>query len=392
MKILNQITDHRINAINVLLETTIGEYNALANTILQGNEFQRKRFKSSATIYSLLKSDLKLGIVIPPIVLALSVELNLNGVNQIEIGKVQELLSEYLGKLIILDGLQRTYTIRDLIRELTDSKDPDLEKVKSYPLRIEIYLGISKIGVLYRMLTLNTGQTPMSSRHQIEIIYSDYIKEGIENIKLIKQVDGESPTAIGEYNFKDIIDGFTSYLEKDYLTIERSDILDNIKSLEKLASEQSSKDLFVQFVITFNCFVEKINFLGAAWSYNPVSIGKVLGAPPFAMETYKMFNRSQIMTGFGSAISKLISMGALKDFDEVKELITSIKSIDINADLDNLIIKLDDIRLKSKKIGNDQRLFFHYFFRELFDRQSDAFLNISEAIAEAFNQYERKTQ
>ena len=78
--------------------------------------------------------------------------------------------------LIILDGLQRTYTILELIEELKSEEDnqEELSKVLSNSIRIEVFLGINKIGILYRMLTLNTGQTPMSIRHQIEILYSDY--------------------------------------------------------------------------------------------------------------------------------------------------------------------------------------------------------------------------
>ena len=166
-------------------------------------------------------------------------------------------IEENKNKLIILDGLQRTYTIRDLINELTERNDPNVEDVKKHPLRIEIYVGINKLGILYRMLTLNTGQTPMSSRHQIEIIYSDYIETGIDDVKLIKQIDDKAPDKLGEYNFRDIIDGFTSYLERDYLTIERTDILDNIKSLEKLAIENKDKDLFVQFVKSYNSLAKR---------------------------------------------------------------------------------------------------------------------------------------
>jgi len=35
----------------------------------------------------------------------------------------------------------------------------------------------------------------MSSRHQIEIIYSDYIQGGIEGIIFFREVDGDTPNA-----------------------------------------------------------------------------------------------------------------------------------------------------------------------------------------------------
>ncbi len=60
-------------------------------------------------------------------------------------------------KLIILDGLQRTYTLLDLIHELTAAGDEDiLERVMANLLRVEIFLGLNKIGILYRMQCLRS--------------------------------------------------------------------------------------------------------------------------------------------------------------------------------------------------------------------------------------------
>lgn len=92
--------------------------------------------------------------------------------------------------MIILDGLQRTYTILDLESELVKEHDDEtLDRVLNNSIRVEIYLGINKIGILYRMLTLNTGQTPMSIRHQIEILYSDYLDKSINDITLLRETD-----------------------------------------------------------------------------------------------------------------------------------------------------------------------------------------------------------
>ena len=45
MRVINTITDNRINATNLLIETTLGEYDQLASTILKENPFQRKGLK-----------------------------------------------------------------------------------------------------------------------------------------------------------------------------------------------------------------------------------------------------------------------------------------------------------------------------------------------------------
>ena len=390
MIIRDKIFDNRIDSLNLLIETTIEEYYNLSKNILDNNEFQRRRVKSSSSVYSLLKTDLRQGCVIPPIVLALAIEAKPKKDETDEV--LVETINKNNEKLIILDGLQRTYTIRDLVNELIEKDDPEKEKILKGKLRIEIYIGINKLGILYRMLTLNTGQTPMSSRHQIEIIYSDYIQSGVEGITLIKEVDGDTPNVEGEYKFRDIIEGFTSYLDRDYLTIDRTDILDNIKSLEKLALENKGSDLFLEFLKTYDTFVKKMNSIAQAWTFDESGLEQKLTGQPFARTALKIFNKSQVMTGFGSALGKLMDFGAIKDTTEVAEMIGKLPSENIGDTLNTLIIRLDSIRVVAKKIGNDQRMFFHFFFRELFDSKSDGYLNIENSINEAFKQYERKTK
>ena len=390
MIVRDQIFDNRIDSLNLLIEISIQEYYNLSKNILENNEFQRRRVKSSSSVYSLLKTDLKQGCVIPPMVLALAIEAK--PTKEATEGELIQLINNNIDKLIILDGLQRTYTIRDLVNELTEKNDPEKEKIINHKLRIEVYIGINKLGILYRMLTLNTGQTPMSSRHQIEIIYSDYIQTGVEGITLIKETDGDTPNKLGEYKFRDIIEGFTSYLERDYLTIDRVDILDNIRSLEKLADENQETDLFLDFLTTYNNFVSKMVELGNGWEFNSEDLDSKLSGQPFAKNSLKIFNKSQVMTGFGSAMGKLSDFNAIEKVSDLNNLISILKSDNIENDLNTIIIKLDSIRVIAKKIGNDQRLFFHFFFRELFDKKSDSYLNIATSINEAYKQYERKTQ
>lgn len=59
MKIMSRIYDHRINSVNLYVETTFGEYLSFADKIIKNNELQRKRVKTSKSVYALLKDDLK---------------------------------------------------------------------------------------------------------------------------------------------------------------------------------------------------------------------------------------------------------------------------------------------------------------------------------------------
>lgn len=392
MKLINKIYDSRIRSYNLLFEISIGEYNNIATEIISNNEFQRRRVKSSSTVYSLLKKDLLEGCIIPPIVLAFSdQELNYQE-NHKEEYIIQQILTNQ-NKLIILDGLQRTYTIRDLHRQL-ESPDlaDDLKKLQNQKIRIEIYVGINKIGILYRMLTLNTGQTPMSIRHQIEILYSDYLEQDLEGIKLIVESADRPIRNEKEYKFKEIVEGFNSYLDRDYLPMDRNSLLENIESLEKLSTENQDTDLFLSYMKTFDSFISTMKVKAENWEFDENALETKLSGQPFGKTVDKLFNRPQSMTGFGSAIGKLIDFNIYSTISDIDPLLENIRLEDIDSTLTNYVIKMDHIRKVAKKIGNDQRMFLHHMFRELFDKKGDAYLDLNSSIEEAYSSYLRKTQ
>ncbi len=151
----------------------------------------------------------------------------------------------------------------------------------------------------------------MSLRHQIEILYSDYLDNDFEGIKLLLEVSDTSPRNIGEYKFKEVIEGFNSYIDRDYLTIDRSDILENIKTLEKLSKENQERDLFKDFLLIYHKVVTTIIEKSNNWKYSDTL---ELSGQPFGNNAHKIFTKSQVMTGFGSAVGKLI------DFEIINNL------------------------------------------------------------------------
>jgi hypothetical protein len=391
MNLINIIFDNRIKAFNLLFEINIEEYYEMSKSILDKNEFQRRRVKSSSTVYSLLKKDLLEGCIIPPIVLALT-DVEFNSSNGFEPEYINSYIKSKQDRLIILDGLQRTFTIRDLYKDLESTKDyANLQKLSSQKLRIEIYLGINKIGILYRILTLNTGQTPMSMRHQIEILYSDYLEQDIEGITLLLESNDRVPQNSKEYKFKDIVEGFNSYLDRDYLPMDRNSVLENIESLEKLSSENQNSDLFIDYLKVFDGLIQSLIAKSNSWEYNEETDIKI-SAQPFGRNAEQVFKKPQVMTALGSAIGKLIDFKSLENLQAVLPLYHKLNLGDIDTTLTNLILKLDKIRIVAKKIGNDQRLFFHHLFRELFDEKGDSYLDFNKSIEEAYSTYLRKTQ
>jgi hypothetical protein len=392
MKVISSLEDKRIKSYNILVEFNIAEYLEIADKILENNPFQRKRVKSSSTVYSLLREDLKAGCVIPPIVLAITQDdFIFNDLNKIEDQSTAflEFLRANIKHIIILDGLQRTYNIIDANAELIDVGDENgQQNYFTNKIRCEFYLGIDKIGILYRMLTLNTGQTPMSLRHQIEILYSDYLNYPIDGIHLIKETDDRVARKIGEYSFKEIIEGFTSYLMRDYLTFDKTDILSNIKSLEKLSKENQNYDIFRDFTKCYHKFQLKIQLLANDWEFTVEDNDIQLSGPAYGKNAKSIFDKSQSMTGFGAAVGFLKDKDLSSGFNDIDPDIDKIRFLsDINAPLINLLDKLDQIRKSAPKIGNAQRAYFYYFFRELFNKNGDSYLLIDDAIENAFKRY-----
>lgn len=383
MKLRSLLEDERINAKNILVEISIGEYNELIKNILNKNEFQRKRVKSSKTVYALLKEDLQKKCIIPPIVLALTSKLDFDENDSDEFTSKINLKKD---DLVILDGLQRTHTILDLISELRERNDETaLSRLLEQPIRVEIYNGLNRLGILYRMLTLNTGQTPMSLRQQIEILYLDYANNDLDGVRLIKEKDDAVARKINEYNFKDIVEGFNSYLTRDELPLDRTDLLENISSMEKLSKENNKSEIFEDYVHALHSTIGKFNTILEDETLSDEVTDKII--TPFGKNALKIFKRAQVYSGFGAALGKMLDFKLISDIKQIPELISNIEIENKVEFIDQINLALDEVAKVSRKIGNAQRTYFVFFFRELFNDQSDSYLNPEIAVFAAKQKY-----
>ena len=371
MRLVSDLHDRRIDSRNVLVELTIGEYLSFARDIVRKNEFQRRRVSSSKTVYSLLLSDLERGCIIPPVVLALTSDLRGGSPSQDSFGSF---VIENKDHLVILDGLQRTWTMIDLVSRLQSAGDErTLELVLSHIIRAEFYVGINRLGILYRMLTLNTGQSPMSLRHQIEILYLDYADSNIDGIELVKEADSRRISYINQYNFREIVEGFNSYLDRDELPLERADLLENIKSLEKLATENQRADIFTSFVASWHKFIVKLDELCGDAEVSEDFIQSI--GTPFGNNVVQIFKKAQAISGYGAAVGKLKDFGLLRDgFSDIADRIDSIEIDNPVEFLDSMNRSLVWIKSNTKKIGNAQRSYFLFFFRGIFNRDDEGFM------------------
>ena len=380
---MSKIFDNRINSCNLYVETTFGEYLSFAKDIIKNNELQRKRVRASKSVYSLLKNDLKRGCVIPPLVLAIAgnKDINLNVENAIIAQDIVDKIKNDCKDILILDGLQRTYTLIDADTEMAQEEPKNYQKFLNYKLRLEIYVDINKFGVLYRMLTLNTGQTPMAARHQLEMLYRDKLNTSIEGVKLITDMQGKVNPDNNEFVFKNVIDGFNSYMNRNELPIDRQELLEN------MSSEDVSNDIFEEFlgiyVKVFNRLCEiSNNYCLTDEDRDMYEISD----SPFGKSVRKVFSTSQAMTGFGAAIGRMKDNGLIKDIEEINSMLDKICCKNNEWFLE-MLVKFDKIKQSSKKIGNAQRMFIQYFFRELFNKDSDSYLNLYAAVNNGYQKY-----
>jgi len=380
MKVTSLIYDNRIKAWDVLFDFTIGEYLDSVRNVVEQNEFQRKRVTSSKSAYSLLGEDILQGCVIPPVVLALSNP----SIHAQANTDFEALIRQNYADLLILDGLQRTYTLLDLESEAQRLGEDHAKDLREKTLRVEVYVGLNKLGILYRMLTLNTGQTPMSLRQQIEMLYSDLYKTQVGDVKFVREKDEEYASGPLELNFKDTVEGFTSYLQRDELPFERGELLENFKDLKKL-SEETSTDLFGDFVQAWVTTLQTIESLCSGAVLNQENSGTV--DISWGKNALQVFKKPQVTTGFGAALGKLKDLGLLTDVSDVTELSAK---LNLGADTGEEFLlevnkSLSVIKNTTKKIGNAQRMYFLYFFRELFNPAGDSTFNLTASAITALH-------
>lgn len=393
MEIKSILLDKRIESYNVMAEIEIGAYLNFAFDIIDKNEFQRRKVIKTK-IREILKEDLQKGCLIPSIVLASYGK----SINQMIFSEIKQNAKEIIDlsiknrEILIIDGLQRTYVMLALREELENRKnEAELVNFLGQKIRVEVYLGLKRMGLLYRMITLNTGQTTMSTRHLMEILYYDYIDVDLGGIILIPDKDNYAPAMnTSEFNFKEILDGFNSYIEKDEGLINRTEILDNIKSLDILKDEvNTEKDLFKDFIFVYKSFLDNLNLKSNNWQLNVdyfKSAGMEIKSNPFGKNVLQIFKRSQAITGFGAAIGQLKEIRGL-NFESLNTMIQQIntENSEWESSFSSMIAQIDVINTKSKKIGNDQRYYFRIFFRALLNTDSDQYLNFIKAADYAFN-------
>lgn len=133
-------------------------------------------------IRSRMIADLKLGAVLPPVVIGAVVsEEEMFALPKRKAKSIKDVLStpEQM-TLSIIDGMQRTAAILEATRE-----DPG---VLDHDIRVEFWLTTSVRAMVYRMLVLNTGQVPWTINRQLTVVYAPLLEEIVRNVPDLEKV------------------------------------------------------------------------------------------------------------------------------------------------------------------------------------------------------------
>ncbi|RZJ49707.1 MAG: hypothetical protein EOO19_04835 [Chryseobacterium sp.] len=204
--------DHRTETFVMYVQMDIKTYLSFVGD--KFDEFSIQRKKESHKGYARLKNDIKDGALLPPITLALKPELvkkyipflraepqnvdQLNGIFQV---------SE---SVYILDGLQRTHIMKDLSEEGYDFK-------QNQKLLLEFWFEEDMGNLIYRLIVLNSGQKPMSMRHQVELLFltmQDKLKKDIPGLIMYNERESKARDNASMFPFDRIVTGYQSFLNQ----------------------------------------------------------------------------------------------------------------------------------------------------------------------------------
>lgn len=193
--------DEVIKSTVIIGETTYGYAIEKIYPLLDRFDAQRKLI--DIKFYERLEKDLLTGCIMPPITLAF-VNKHLDQLDSLQ--EITDFINSNIEHGYILDGIQRMNT---LVRA---NKREDAVLNLEKPLLLNIILAKNADMLLYRMITLNNGQKPMSPRHQIEILTKEIFKFEDLDIDVQSEKDRSEKIIRGAFNLGDISKAYLAFL------------------------------------------------------------------------------------------------------------------------------------------------------------------------------------
>jgi hypothetical protein len=188
--------------------------------------------------------DFKKGAVLPPVVIGVinnnSYSINSDS-NESDFNNFLNNLDK--SDISIIDGMQRTTAIIDA--KLSD-KEQSNQKI-----RVEFWIVKNMNDLIYRMLVLNTGQTPWNIRRQLEVVFGPIkkiINESIPDLKLIEVDDQQRRSEAGEFHANRIIELFHVFSSRSEKFDSKQVLSENFQRLDIIESISVNGNLKVHHI------------------------------------------------------------------------------------------------------------------------------------------------
>lgn len=198
------------------------------------------------SLYKRLEEDIVAGCVMPPITVALLANSNFNKNAE----KVYEYITDNIKSSFILDGIQRLNTLK----RASHHENFDENRVLS----ISFIIAPSRDRLLYRMITLNNGQRPMSTRHQIDILADTFFDFSDINLELVPEKSKTRVQAPKFFKKSDFVQGYIAYLTKSTTEDNEKIIQDKMDQIiaSRIIEEKVGDTDFIDIIDLINKFDE----------------------------------------------------------------------------------------------------------------------------------------
>jgi hypothetical protein len=316
----------------------------LENLVPLIDKLDIQRTLQDTKFYQRLERDLIKGCIMPPITIAF-IRQAPKKLSSIEIS---ELINSKVEEAFILDGIQRLNTLKRTWDRYPNQLDVNRK------LYLNILICSSMDNLLYRMITLNNGQKPMSARHQIEILTGSLVEFNDTQFNIVTEKEKHKfkPRYSVTFTKDTFVKGYLAFLanttniENKKIIEEKMDqlIADRIMDTEistidvEFTSIVELLNKWAQGKQAFNWLKNQNNFIGfcvgAKKSFNTIvtlSLNEVESALENYEKAFTSFKYSQIKVGkyrrvLGSHF--IANLDRLKSYEEL-ELIDELSQLDI---------------------------------------------------------------
>ncbi|WP_378105225.1 hypothetical protein [Chryseobacterium sp. sg2396] len=295
------------------------------------NRLDIQRNLQNASFYRRLKDDLLDGCIMPPITLAIITDVTKFSD---DLDDAVKFITDNIQNMFILDGIQRLNTLNTAYLHPESDKNLDLR----HPIFLNILVCSSMDNLLYRMITLNNGQKPMSANHQIEILLGNIYQFDELSIKIVTDKEkGKNKKNVNTFEKSNIIKGYLAFITES-TSIDNKKIID--EKMDNLITKKIMESKVTNLTLEFSDVISLINNFSET------------------KELKSWFDNSNNIIGF--------CVGIKKSYDFIK----NINNIEFNENIKVFEKAFKSLNLSSIKLSKERRNLTKYYiskFKELRD-------------------------